>query len=142
MGIPEGCPVSPTLYSIFMDKLLERLEGTSADGATDSAYLALCFADDVVSTSRTAGGATKVAGRSEQLGGRVLYALVGGKVLGAGGDVTASGQSTGTEVVFKLASKALTHVETVEYLGITVCATRGLVDDKCGERIKAAPTLV
>lgn len=50
LGVPTGDPLSPTLYNIFMDTFLERIDKLHN---IDSDTPAICFADDVLLASKS-----------------------------------------------------------------------------------------
>ncbi len=49
-GVPQGSPLSPSLYNLFMDEFAERVSGVSEEVANVPAVL---FADDVLLTAKT-----------------------------------------------------------------------------------------
>ena len=53
LGVPQGDPVSPTLYKIFMDTFLEMIDRQDIDF---SDMAAICFVDDVLLASKTRDG--------------------------------------------------------------------------------------
>ncbi len=57
-GVRQGCPLSPTLFNIYMNELAKVLEQSSAPGLTlhDSNIKFLLFADDLVLLSPTEEG--------------------------------------------------------------------------------------
>ena len=56
-GVAQGDPLSPTLYAIFENALLQELHaGHSMEGSLQRGILALLYADDLVGISFTADG--------------------------------------------------------------------------------------
>ncbi len=59
LGVKQGCPLSPTLFGLYMDGLLEYLqsvEGGSGPQLSGQRVSALMYADDIVLMSTTAEG--------------------------------------------------------------------------------------
>ncbi len=48
VGLRQGCPLSPVLFIIFMDRISRRSQGLEGVGFGDHAISSLLFADDVV----------------------------------------------------------------------------------------------
>ncbi len=48
VGLQQGCPLSPVLFIIFMDRISRRSQGPEGVGFGDDAISSLLFADDVV----------------------------------------------------------------------------------------------
>ncbi len=48
VGLRQGCPLSPVLFIIFMDRISRRSQGPEGVGFGDHAISSLLFADDVV----------------------------------------------------------------------------------------------
>ncbi len=48
VGLQQGCPLSPVLFIIFMDRISRRSQGPEGVGFGDHAISSLLFADDVV----------------------------------------------------------------------------------------------
>ena len=57
LGVAQGDPLSPTLYAIFENALLQELHaGHSMEGSLARGILALLYADDLVGIAFTADG--------------------------------------------------------------------------------------
>ncbi len=57
--VPQGSPLSPSLYNLFVDEFAERVSGTHSDAA----YVpALLFADDVLITAKSPTGPQALLG--------------------------------------------------------------------------------
>lgn len=58
IGVKEGCPLSPTLFGLYIDKLEAWLSKTDGDGIQLAGYVVklLLYADDLMLISKTMHG--------------------------------------------------------------------------------------
>ena len=58
MGVKQGCPLSPTLFGLYIDKLEEWLNKANGEGIQLADYVIrlLLYADDLILIAKTAHG--------------------------------------------------------------------------------------
>lgn len=120
LGVPQGDPLSPLLFDIFMDVYLERTN-------TISTQVASCFADDVILLG------TSTQDLQELLDTSTNWSHANGmewhvhKSFYVGKDHEAC----------RLSGKELSHAEEVDYLGVSVSA-HGVTSTRFAERASTA----
>ena len=117
-GVPQGSLLSATLYTIFIDELLEELEKYQRDGwnvkQNDEIVFAICclaFADDLAVCSRSASGLQNLLDVCSEMSDRLAFSWNADKSF-----VMVSGRRNPNEV-FSLDGKIVQVVEVFRYLG-------------------------
>lgn len=124
MGVPQGDPVSPTLYNLFMDSFLELMDTIPE---TDSEAPAIAFADDVTLASRSSDGLRTLLSQSEKWTSQNSMKWAAHKCVILGSD----------NIDFTFCNITLNKVCNTTYLGTTI-SLEGVTGDKILSRIKAA----
>ncbi len=128
MGVKQGCPLSPTLFGLYMDCLHSRLRRTApGDGppiSNGQRVPALMYADDIVLMATTAAGLQRLIDATQQ--------LCNWKKM------TVSQEKTAVVVFKRIRDKApdggswqcggslLRKQDAYKYLGIVFSSTRGV----------------
>ncbi len=132
-GVPQGSPLSPSLYNIFMDEFAERLNGVSREVADVPAVL---FADDVLLTAKSATGLQELLDIASKWGEdrQMKWNVNAGK-----SEVLESEETK--HRTFLLAGRNLGKTPEVTYLGVSL-SSEGVTDSKTVERARKAKTAV
>lgn len=118
-GVPQGDVISPTLYNIFMEPLLETVCGTFPDGLS-------CYCDDT----------TGLARNPRELQAILNMAHSWAEANGMKWNARKSAALTdGTTV--RLGEECLRNAQCVDYLGVSL-TRRGTTDGRYQSRVKAA----
>lgn len=124
VGVPQGDPLSPTLYNIFMDTFLESYDGIDS---SISATPAQCYADDVLLAAKSQAGLQHLLDLAASWAADTHMEWSIKKCFSI---------STSSSP-FKLAGTPISNESSTAYLG-TGIDLNGLTDEKCLERSKKA----
>lgn len=118
-GVPQGDSISPTLYNIFMDPLLEQVCDKYPNGLS-------CYADDTIGLGRTVCDLQSILHMADQWAQKNNMRW----------NCSKSAAMTGGQEV-RLGKEALRNAQTVEYLGVSL-TRQGTTDGIYQRRIKTA----
>ena len=122
-GVRQGCPLSPTLFNIYINELAKALNTSTAPGPTlmDSEVRCLLFADDLVILSETKEGLQQLLDVVETFG--LTWAL---KINFAKTKIMIfqnRSRCRENKYVFRAGNQVLQHTQEYTYLGLKLSST-------------------
>ncbi len=124
-GVPQGSPVSPSLYNMFLDEFAERQSEIPRVVADVPAVL---FADDVLLTSETAVGAPEAVRCCDKVGEdrQMMWNVNAGKREVLESEMTKNH-------TLRLGRTPLTKIADITYLGVSLSSI-GVTNSPCPQR--------
>ena len=119
-GVAQGCPLSPFLYSVFMDDMLTHLQTTcNADGLVvgDQVLVTQAYADDCIGASGNAPGLQHIIREAKAFGDKwgCVLNVTKSAILVVG---NAEARSSETVEHFWWGCQEPPQVQSVRYLGV------------------------
>lgn len=122
-GVRQGCPLSPLLFDLYIDSILDECDGVGVSGGGDVQVPGLLFADDLVCLANTTEALgfmlSKVSAWADRWGMRIGAQKCGVMAFGSAAvDGQAEAQRWVNAVEWKLQGEAISVVQKYTYLGL------------------------
>ncbi|KAK3549572.1 hypothetical protein QTP86_004974 [Hemibagrus guttatus] len=134
VGLRQGCPLSPVLFIVFMDRISRRSQGLEGVRFGDHRISSLIFADDVVLLANSSLDLQHALGRfaeCEAAGMRVSTSKSEAMVL----------NRKKVACILQVGGEVLPQVEEFKYLGV-LFTSEGRMDREIDRRIGAAAAVM